>query len=70
MNLRDELWCFIINNISDIMFSVYLHGLSDWELFHILVGGQINYDLMDIEVSEFRVKCVKFIYNAAKLYYK
>ena len=69
-NLRDELWCFIINNISDIMFSVFLHGLSDWELFHVLVGGHIDYDLLDSELLEFRVKCVQFIYNTAKLYYK
>jgi len=28
MSIRDEFWCHIIN-ISDIMFSVYLHTMSD-----------------------------------------
>ena len=67
--LRDSLWCHIINNIGDIMFSVYLHSLSDWDLFHVLAGTDIKFEISNEEELEFRIKAVKFLHNSSKLYY-
>ena len=67
--LRDRLWCHIINNIGDIMFSVYLHSLSNWDLFHVLAGTDIKFEISNEEELEFRIKAVKFLHNSSKLYY-
>ena len=51
------------------MFSVYLHSLSDWDLFHVLAGTDIKFEISNEEELEFRIKAVKFLYNSLKLYY-
>ena len=58
--LRDSLWCNIIN-INDIMFSVYLHSLDNYGLFHVLLGGQFDFNLPPGDMDQFRSLCVKAI---------
>jgi len=68
LSVRDELWCDILN-ITDIMFSVYLHSLSNFEMIHVILGGNINYELPSEDEDEFRIKCVVHLYRMIKLYY-
>ena len=67
--LTDSLWCHIITNIGDLMFSVYLHSLSDSDLFHVLAGTDIKFEISNEEEIEFRIKAVKCLYNSSTLYY-
>ena len=66
--VRDELWCCIIN-ISDIMFSVYLHSLSSDSLIHILLGGPLEFELSPEELESFRLSAVIIVWKMIKLYY-
>jgi len=61
-HLRDLLWCYVIN-VENIMLSVYLHALSDDKLIHILNRGNIDFNLSDIALEEFRICCVTMIHT-------
>jgi hypothetical protein len=37
------------------MFSVYLHSLSDWDLFHVLAGTDIKFEISNEEELEFEL---------------
>lgn len=68
-SVRDQLWCSIIN-ISDIMFSVYLHSLDDQDLIHILLGGCIAYELCKTDYEDFMLSSVLLLYKMIRQYYK
>jgi len=68
LDSRDELWCFIIET-EDIMFSVFLHSMNDYDLFHVLLGGHFKYIIPDDVLETFRIKCITSIHKMSKLYY-
>ena len=66
--MRDRLWCQILN-ISDVRFSVYLHTNSDFNLFHMLIGGNILYELSIPQLTEFRIMSINHVSKMLKAYY-
>lgn len=67
--VRYRLWCEFLS-IDEIGFNVYLHSHSDFQLFHILIGGKIMYDLNRIDIIEFRHVSVRYVSKMLNDFFK
>ena len=66
--LRDDFWCELIS-IFEITFNVYLHLHSDFHLFHMLIGGEIVYELNALELADFRLLSVEYVSKMLNRYF-